>query len=203
MSPTDFLSLIYLRFEVFTAVTMKNTVFWDVAPCRYFVNWRFGGTVSPPSIRNPRAMNQREQVDADTASVYSHLLRVVHRSQISNILKMDAICSSETSVNKIYTRCHISEYDVLLNLFVCMLVVLWVIQSTQQRIDGWWIGHEVGGRGNIQTISWSEWRRPKKTTIIMVALPAEIRSRHLRNITEKHHRSVTLLQKYIWTGFDT
>jgi hypothetical protein len=29
--------------EVFTAVTMKNAVFWDVAPCRSCVNWRFGG----------------------------------------------------------------------------------------------------------------------------------------------------------------
>jgi hypothetical protein len=32
------------RFEVFTAVTMKNAVIWDVAPCRYGVNGRFGGT---------------------------------------------------------------------------------------------------------------------------------------------------------------
>jgi hypothetical protein len=34
----------YVRFEVFTAVTMKNVVFWDVALCRYWVNRRFGGT---------------------------------------------------------------------------------------------------------------------------------------------------------------
>jgi hypothetical protein len=33
-----------LRFEVFMAVTMKKAVFWDVAPCRYGVNRRFGGT---------------------------------------------------------------------------------------------------------------------------------------------------------------
>jgi hypothetical protein len=33
----------FIRFEVFTAVTMKNTVFWDVAPCRSCVNRRFGG----------------------------------------------------------------------------------------------------------------------------------------------------------------
>jgi hypothetical protein len=25
----------YVRFEVFTAVTMKNAVFWGVAPCRW------------------------------------------------------------------------------------------------------------------------------------------------------------------------
>jgi hypothetical protein len=33
-----------VRFEVFKAVTMKNAVFWDVAPCRSCVNRRFGGT---------------------------------------------------------------------------------------------------------------------------------------------------------------
>jgi hypothetical protein len=30
-----------LRFEVFTAVTVKIAVFWDVAPCRSCVNRRF------------------------------------------------------------------------------------------------------------------------------------------------------------------
>jgi hypothetical protein len=32
-----------VRFEAFTAVTMKNVVFWDVALCRSCVNRRFGG----------------------------------------------------------------------------------------------------------------------------------------------------------------
>jgi hypothetical protein len=30
--------------EVFTAVTMKNAAFWDVAPCGSCKNRRFGGT---------------------------------------------------------------------------------------------------------------------------------------------------------------
>jgi hypothetical protein len=34
---------IVVRFEVFTAVTMKNSVFWDVTPCGSFKNKRFGG----------------------------------------------------------------------------------------------------------------------------------------------------------------
>jgi hypothetical protein len=34
---------VYVRFNVFTAVTMKNAVFWDVSPCRSCVNRRFGG----------------------------------------------------------------------------------------------------------------------------------------------------------------
>jgi hypothetical protein len=33
------------RVEVFTAVTMKNVVFWDVTPCFSRKNRRFGGTL--------------------------------------------------------------------------------------------------------------------------------------------------------------
>jgi hypothetical protein len=33
-----------VRFEVFTAVTMKNAVFWDVELYRYCISRRFGGT---------------------------------------------------------------------------------------------------------------------------------------------------------------
>jgi hypothetical protein len=33
-----------VRFEVITAVTMKNGVFWDVTPCGSCKNRRFGGT---------------------------------------------------------------------------------------------------------------------------------------------------------------
>jgi hypothetical protein len=31
-------------FEVFTAETMKYTVFWDVAQCGFIISRRFGGT---------------------------------------------------------------------------------------------------------------------------------------------------------------
>jgi hypothetical protein len=37
-------NLLFGTFEVFTAVTMKNAVFWDVAPCRSCVNRRLGET---------------------------------------------------------------------------------------------------------------------------------------------------------------
>jgi hypothetical protein len=36
---------VIVRSEVFTAVTMKNADFWDVASCRSCVNQRFGGTI--------------------------------------------------------------------------------------------------------------------------------------------------------------
>jgi hypothetical protein len=34
----------HVRFEVYTAVTMKNGVFWDVTPCGSRKNGCFGGT---------------------------------------------------------------------------------------------------------------------------------------------------------------
>jgi hypothetical protein len=37
-------NMVHVRFEVFTAVTMKNGVFWDVTPCGFCKNRRFGGT---------------------------------------------------------------------------------------------------------------------------------------------------------------
>jgi hypothetical protein len=34
----------YVRFEIFTAATMKNAIIWDVMPCGSCKNRRFGGT---------------------------------------------------------------------------------------------------------------------------------------------------------------
>jgi hypothetical protein len=51
--------------------------------------------------------------DISEELVYSYLLTLVHRSWISYMLKMEAIRSSETSVNKISTRRHILEDGIL------------------------------------------------------------------------------------------
>jgi hypothetical protein len=42
--PSSVRSDIYARFEVFTAVTMKDAVFWDVTPCGSCKNRRCGGS---------------------------------------------------------------------------------------------------------------------------------------------------------------
>jgi hypothetical protein len=36
--------ILHVKFEVFTAVTMKNGVFWNVTPCGSSKNRSFGGT---------------------------------------------------------------------------------------------------------------------------------------------------------------
>jgi hypothetical protein len=40
----NYIKVSHVRVEVFTAVTMKNGVFWDVMPCGSCKNRRFGGT---------------------------------------------------------------------------------------------------------------------------------------------------------------
>jgi hypothetical protein len=56
----------YVRFEVFRPVTMKNVVFWDMAPCRSYVNRCFGGS------------SLYSWVFSTGCSVCSHLLTLVH-----------------------------------------------------------------------------------------------------------------------------
>jgi hypothetical protein len=71
---------IFVRFEAFTVVTMKNVVFWDVALCR--------SCVDPPA-----------NASASLANFAT--------------LKMEAIRSSETSINTRPTQRHIPEDDIL------------------------------------------------------------------------------------------
>jgi hypothetical protein len=40
---TSQMTVFFIRFEIFTAVTMKKGVFWDVTPCGSCKNRRFGG----------------------------------------------------------------------------------------------------------------------------------------------------------------
>jgi hypothetical protein len=55
-------------------------------------------------------------------SIYSYLLTLFHRSWIDSTLKMEAIRSSETTVNKIPTRRHIPDDGILQGIleFACM-----------------------------------------------------------------------------------
>jgi hypothetical protein len=90
------------------AVTMKNAVFWDMAPCRYCVNRRFRGTY--------RLHLQGTKIRPGGTSLSRCLQPPAHAgSSLADFctLKMEAIRSSKTSVYKVFTRCHIPEDGIL------------------------------------------------------------------------------------------
>jgi hypothetical protein len=97
---------IFVRFEAFTAVTMKNVVFWDVALCRSCVNRCFGGTyrlhLQGRKIRE-RGIRNSLQPPAHAGSSLANF----------STLKMEPIRSSEKSVHTRSTRRHIPEEGIL------------------------------------------------------------------------------------------
>jgi hypothetical protein len=99
-------------------VTMKNVVFWDVALCRYWVNRRFGGTYR-------LHLQGRKSSREEPASAGG--------SQLANFstLKMEAIRSSETSVNAGCTQRHIAEDDILLNFKMFNTILQYLGQTNK------------------------------------------------------------------------
>jgi hypothetical protein len=96
--------------DVLTALIMKRTISWDKTPCSPFkVNRRFGGTYRLPlqNRRISRSWKQRESSWQGEPPVFT----LVSYSAYSSILKMEAIYSSEKSVDfKRTTRRYILKH---------------------------------------------------------------------------------------------
>jgi hypothetical protein len=98
-----------IGFEVLTAVVMMCTIFWDITPCSQFkVSRSFGRTyrLHVQGRRISRATNVK------AGDKQSRLLATC--SAYSSTLKMEAICSSETSADfQRTTRRYIPEDSTL------------------------------------------------------------------------------------------
>jgi hypothetical protein len=86
---------------------MKNAIFWDVAPCRSYVNRRFGGKY--------RLHLQGRKIGERGNSVRCLQLSAHAGSSLADFstLKMEAIRSSETSVHIRSARRRIPEDGIL------------------------------------------------------------------------------------------
>jgi hypothetical protein len=84
------IDFLVVGFEVLTAVIMRSSIFWDITPCSPLsVNRRFGGTY--------RLHLQGRRISRALLAIFSHACFFAHL--IFFTLKMEAICSSETSVD--------------------------------------------------------------------------------------------------------
>jgi hypothetical protein len=93
-------------FEVLTAVVMKSTIFWNITPCSPLsVNRRFGGTY------RLHLQDRKSKLSKNAC----HLLSCWYLAQLIFLtLKMEAMCSSETSVDTQQTTWrHIPEAGTL------------------------------------------------------------------------------------------
>jgi hypothetical protein len=129
--PVEFVGSVIIKsisllvgFEVLTVV-VKSTIFWDITPCSPLnVNRRFGETyrLHFQGRRISWARNQRE----------SPLLW----STYSSTLKMEAICSSETSADiQRTTRRYIPQDGILIS-FLNIFCALWVATITLDGSSG-------------------------------------------------------------------
>jgi hypothetical protein len=98
---------------VITAVTMKNSIAWDVAPCGFIMNLRFGGIcchhfrgrrnhssneIPTVGLTFPQSNFSMLSVPANCNQSVGYSLALFLVRVISATLKMEVTCSSETSV---------------------------------------------------------------------------------------------------------
>jgi hypothetical protein len=110
---------------------MKSTVFWDIMPCSPLkVKRRFGGT-NCLHLQGQRIRRARNQSELSLPPAFT----LVSCSAYSSTLKIEAICSSQTSVYfQQMTRRYIPEYSTLqLSMYLFKLLHL---SGTNNKVHG-------------------------------------------------------------------
>jgi hypothetical protein len=95
-----------VKFEVFTAVTLKFTVFWDVTPCNPV-------EIHPCFCLYPVFRGEKQAVNRRRKAIGSDCFLQVDCLVCCTTLRMEAVSSAETSVNSRTTHRHIPQDSIL------------------------------------------------------------------------------------------
>jgi hypothetical protein len=106
--------LMLCKIEVFTVMTIKNAVFWDVTPRGSCKSRRFGGT-----YRFPHRGEENQWA----------------RNSLLFTLILEAIHSTETSILTRVTRRHIQEEGIFHTFMLCWTFCTYTLTDI---IDDWW-----------------------------------------------------------------
>jgi hypothetical protein len=97
-----------VRFQAFTAVTMKNGVFWDTTPCGYCKNRHFGGTSFFIRVTRIGELGTTLAVTSNRRT-----LRVFLRSMSQLLVTANVVPSSQIFVTLMKEALSYSEMSVL------------------------------------------------------------------------------------------
>jgi hypothetical protein len=112
----------------FKASIKKSTIFWDIMPCSLLkVNRRFGRTYRL-HLQGRRIRQAREEL------CLPYAFTVLSCSAYSSTLKMEAICSSETSVGFQRTTWRYIPEDSTLHIHRCENLKSYRHKEASQRI---------------------------------------------------------------------
>jgi hypothetical protein len=118
-------SVMYVGFEVSTAVVMKSIIFWDIPPCSLLsCNRHFGGTYRLHLVTywfgGVDDFTRMSQWEPRSSLPLTTCLLAGSCWIISSTL-LEAICSSETSVATQQTTQHHIPEDDTLHVWICQM----------------------------------------------------------------------------------
>jgi hypothetical protein len=131
----------YVGGEILTAVVMMNTVFWDITACIPLkVKWRFGGTyASIFRVEDETSMKAGTKQSSALCISLWFLPQLILRPWR---LKMEAICSSETSIDFQRTPRRFNPEGSTLQ-FLYYLPVLFLQRKLMYRRMRWEGDHDL------------------------------------------------------------
>jgi hypothetical protein len=106
-------------YEVLTAVAMKSSVFWNITPCIRWKSVTFRRNILPPSSGSKNTPSQEELWRSKLVSFLG----------LASALKMEALYSSEISIDLYWTTWHYILEDKTIQISVSYILLVLAVKA--------------------------------------------------------------------------